>query len=361
MSQQQMHVVVVKDKGVAVVETAPVPQPRPNQVLVQVRVNGVNPTDWKHLYMFGREGAWLGSDFAGVVISKGAEAGSLLNEGDRVAGCLHGGWNPGQGCFADYVAVKPETLVKIPSNISDEEAASIGTPGYTALLGLFQPIFLGLPTPSATELPPVDGHVKVLVWSGASCVGQYAVQMARAAGVYVITTASEKNHEWLKSLGAAETYSYADANVPEKIAQAHPDLVAALDTYSENGSTEACARAMSKTQACKVVALLPVDERAVVAANSRVSVAFTMIYSALGEPISTPRFGTIDQARCNEDLQFLLNYANGDKGLLYAQLSSGVIKPNRISVQQGGLSGVLEGAEKLRKGLISAEKLVYPH
>lgn len=357
---QQMQAVVVKGKGAAAVETVPVPQPGPGQILVKVHANALNPTDWKHLDFFGIEGSTLGSDFVGTVIAKGPDAGKLVSEGDRVAGCVHGGWEKGTGAFAEYLVTYPAAVVSVPTKFKDEEAAGLGVAGFTSLFGLFQPKHLGLPMPSsATELPPVDDKRKVLVWSGATSVGQFVIQAARASGAYVIATASPNNHEYIKSLGAAETYSYADANVSEKIAQAHPDLVNAFDTFSEKGSTEACARAMSKTQDGKIVTILPSDPNSVAAANSRVKASFLLLYTVSGE--ETNMYGLkFSREYCQEDLAFMGKMGSADLGLFHALLSKNHVKPNRLSVQQGGFEGEIKGLDKLRLGQVSGEKLIFP-
>ncbi len=66
---------------------------------------------------------------------------------------------------------------------------------------------------------------ELLVWSGSTTVGQWAIQLGRVAGYKVITTASPKNHDLLKKLGATDMYDYKDETVPQKIAAKYPNLV----------------------------------------------------------------------------------------------------------------------------------------
>lgn len=103
---------------------------------------------------------------------------------------------------------------------------------------------------------------QVLVWAGSTSVGQWAVQLARAAGYHVITTASAKNHALLEKMGASEVYDYRDASVPEKISKEHPNLAAALDCISENGTQSLCVRSLG-TKGGKVVVLLKPEKEAV--------------------------------------------------------------------------------------------------
>lgn len=61
--------------------------------------------------------------------------------------------------------------------------------------------------------------------AGSTAVGQFAIQLGRLSGYRVITTASPKNHDFVKSLGADEAYDYKDESTPDKIREAHPKLV----------------------------------------------------------------------------------------------------------------------------------------
>jgi NADPH:quinone reductase-like Zn-dependent oxidoreductase len=100
----------------------------------------------------------------------------------------------------------------------------------------------------------------VLVYSGATSVGQYAVQLAALAGYRVVTTASPRNTELLKSLGAAAVVDYSDADVPAKIKEATGDGVAyALDTIAEESTQVACVKAFGAQGGKLVLTLFPAD------------------------------------------------------------------------------------------------------
>ncbi len=78
--------------------------------------------------------------------------------------------------------------------------------------GLFH--ILKLPLPS---LDPKPVEKKILIWGGSSSCGSTAIQLAVAAGLTVVTTASAKNHEYVKSLGASYAFDHKDPKVVEKI------------------------------------------------------------------------------------------------------------------------------------------------
>jgi NADPH:quinone reductase-like Zn-dependent oxidoreductase len=91
--------------------------------------------------------------------------------------------------------VQEATLIfRYPSTISPESAATIPLAAITAALGLFHEMEL--------PLPPSTNGVSILIWAGSTSVGQYAIQLAKAAGCFVITTASPALHSYLKELGA---------------------------------------------------------------------------------------------------------------------------------------------------------------
>ncbi|WFC99860.1 hypothetical protein MYAM1_002606 [Malassezia yamatoensis] len=354
---QQMQAWIVQGKGQAKLQSTETPKNDPKGVLVEVHNVGLNPTDWKHLDFFGNEGTTLGSDFAGVIVKKGEQCETELAVGDRVAGWVHGGYEIGLGAFAQYVKVFPEALVKLPDNVPDEIAAGLGIPSFTAFMGLYQPKHLGIPAPSPNQQKPspLDQSKKLLVWSGATSVGQFVIQFARASGFYVIATASLKNEAFLKGLGASEIIDYRDPSAAEKVAKAHPDLTHAFDTFSEKGSSEACARALSKTQPGKLVTILPFSPE-LRSVNPNVEATFYLLYTTEGKP--TNLFGVeCSQKDAEDDNKYLADFTRSQA--LTNWLQSGLVQPDRTEPQSGGLPSILKGLDMLRHNQVSGQKLTY--
>lgn len=196
-------------------ESVKLPALKEDQVLVQVKATSINPIDWKL-----REGYlqqmfdWefpiiLGWDVAGIISAVGENV-TDWQIGDRVFA------RPATtrfGTYADYAIVDTNLLAKIPANISFEAAAATPLAALTAYQGLFN-----------------HGHLqkgeKVLIHAGAGGVGTYAIQLAKAQGAEVFTTASKKNHELLYRLGADKVIDYHEEN----FAEAFSDLDLVLDT-----------------------------------------------------------------------------------------------------------------------------------
>lgn len=182
----------------------PNPVPTSHQVVVKVKATSINPIDWKL-----REGylqkmmPWqfpiiLGWDVAGVITEVGSEV-TDWKVGDEVFA------RPDTtrfGTYAEYTLVDDHLLARKPASISWEEAAAVPLAGLTAYQALF------------THGNLKKGE-KVLIHAGAGGVGIYAIQLAKQAGAYVITTASERNHELLTSLGADEVIDYRNTKFEE--------------------------------------------------------------------------------------------------------------------------------------------------
>lgn len=111
----------------------------------------------------------------------------------------------------------------------------------TAGVGLYGKEALALPYPSTN---PVRGGT-ILITGAASSVGCAAVQLARASGLDVIATASTRNHDMVKSLGATSVFDYNSPDAAKDIAAAIKagsdfagvfDAISSLDSFNQVGS-----------------------------------------------------------------------------------------------------------------------------
>ncbi|MDX2035462.1 MAG: NADPH:quinone reductase [Isosphaeraceae bacterium] len=182
----------------------PKPVPGPGQVLVAVGATSFNPID---LYLRSGIVAMpmafpyvVGCDVAGTVVELGPGA-SRFRVGDRVWGSNQGLLGR-PGATAEFAAIGEEWLYPTPANVTDVEAASIALVGITAHLGLYQ--FGRL---SAGETVYISG--------GSGGVGSIVIQMAKAAGARVATTAgSLERVEFCRRLGADLALNYKTDDVP---------------------------------------------------------------------------------------------------------------------------------------------------
>ena len=198
------------------VEPAPLPDPKPNQILIKNHAVAINPVDWAMQHMgqdrfpFLKFPCTLGCDAAGEVIAV-ESAVTRVKVGDRVLGLATGHGNKGEpAAFQEYTLLADNLFSPIPDSMSLEEASVIPLGLSTSASGMFEKDFLALPHPSVNPKPLGK---TLLVWSGASSVGCNAIQLGVAAGCDVITTCSPKNYELVKKLGASQAFDYSSDTV----------------------------------------------------------------------------------------------------------------------------------------------------
>ncbi|KWT60763.1 alcohol dehydrogenase [Streptomyces albus subsp. albus] len=201
----------------------PDPKVGPDSVLVRVKAAGVNPVDWKVLvgYLDPMMDVHFplipGWDVAGVVEAVGQDA-TEFDVGDEVVGYVRKD-EVQHGTFAELVAAPVRTLARKPAALDWQQAAGLPLAGLTALQALDR---VGL----------AKGET-VLVHAAAGGVGSFAVQIAVARGARVIGTASERNHDFLRSLGA-EPVTYGDG-LAGRVRELAPDGVDAAVDFVGNG------------------------------------------------------------------------------------------------------------------------------
>lgn len=184
----------------------PMPEPGPDEVLVEVRAAGVNPVDWKV-----REGlhraflplelpAVLGREVAGTVV-RSARGFAV---GDRVCGPTVGGC----GGYAEFALLPAERAARLPAGLSFTDAAVLPIAAGTAYDAL-----------EALDLRPGE---RLLILGIGGGVGTVAAQLAVMRGIEVAGTASPPKHVYVESLGAV---AYNHDQAPASRVDAVLDLV----------------------------------------------------------------------------------------------------------------------------------------
>src|SRR5258705_496066 len=196
--------------GQLVFDDVPAPAIARDEVLVKIMSTAVN-----HIDLVKASGTlrqilpidlpWIpGHEFSGIVEQVGSDVAAYA-PGDAVFGTSE------LGAYAEFLVVKPETIVRKPSNLSFEEAASVPVASETAWEGIF-----------------THGHLEkgqtILIHGGAGAVGAYAVQLASHAGATVIATASGDDEAYLNSVGASRVIDYREAQF-EKVLREKVDVV----------------------------------------------------------------------------------------------------------------------------------------
>lgn len=174
-------------------ELAAVPRvaPGPGEIEVAVNASSINFADV--LVAFGRYPSFegqlpeLGTDFAGVVTAVGPDI-TALRVGDRVGGLS------ANGCWANYLTCAATSAVKLPAELTDQQAAAVTTAYATAWYSLH-------------DLARIKAGDRILIHSATGGVGQAAMAIARAAGAEIFATAgSGERRDLLRTMGVKNVY-----------------------------------------------------------------------------------------------------------------------------------------------------------
>ncbi len=187
-------------------EEAPLPTVGPGEVLIRVHAAGVNPVDWKvrEGYLKGRVEhslpLILGWDLSGVVEAAGAGV-TRLKTGDEVYS------RPDiarDGAYAEYIVVREAEVALKPKTVDHIHAAAIPLAALTAWQSL-------------CDAAGLSAGQKVLVHAAAGGVGSFAIQLAKWRGAHVIGTASGRNQDFVRDLGADEPLDHQSARFEDVV------------------------------------------------------------------------------------------------------------------------------------------------
>ena len=177
----------------------PDPVAGPGEVVVDVRAASVNAADYKVRLGGGAySGASnlkfpyiLGRDFSGIVAALGPGV-TDFKVGDPVFGVMDAGI---EGCYAEKVKIAAAIIAKKPAKLDDAEAAAMALTSLTAIWAL-------------EDTARLKRGETILIQGGAGGVAGFAIQLAKHIGATVITTASARNHDYVRGLGADRIIDY---------------------------------------------------------------------------------------------------------------------------------------------------------
>lgn len=242
--------------GVDVLRVAevPVPEPGPDEVLVEVAAAGINPGE-----AYVREGRYAqrwpstfpsgqGSDLAGTVRALGPGVDAVA-VGDEVFG-----WTDLRASQAEYVVVPVRQVLAKPSELAWEQAGALHVVGATAWAAV-------------RAVDPRPGET-VVVSAAAGGVGVLTVQLARRAGATVVGVASEANHDWLRAHGVVPV-AHGDGLV-DRIRAAAPTVDAFIDLFGDGYVDVALALGVPPDRIDTIIDFAAVEEHGVKADGNAV-------------------------------------------------------------------------------------------
>jgi NADPH:quinone reductase-like Zn-dependent oxidoreductase len=209
-------------------DDVPIPAPGVSQVLVAVSAVGMNPFDCKIREGYAKNfmrlelPATMGVDFVGTVAALG-EGASRFKIGDRVMTL-----STSLGAYAEHIAVDESILARVPDALTDTNAATLPIPALTAWTAVH-------------EAGEPRAGMRVLIHGASGTTGAFAVQFAKAAGAYVIGTASAKNRDYVLSLGADEFIDYQTEKFEDRV----KDIDLVLDFVLLGGDMNTTGRSWS--------------------------------------------------------------------------------------------------------------------
>lgn len=177
----------------------PDPVAGPGEVVVDVYAASVNAADYKVRLGGGAySGASnlkfpyiLGRDFSGLVAALGPGV-TDFKIGDPVFGVMDAGI---EGCYAEKIKIAAAIIARKPDSLDHAEAAAMALTSLTAIWAL-------------EDTARLQRGETVLIQGGAGGVAGFAIQLAKYIGATVITTASARNHDYVRKLGADRVIDY---------------------------------------------------------------------------------------------------------------------------------------------------------
>jgi NADPH:quinone reductase-like Zn-dependent oxidoreductase len=226
-------------------------KPQGSQTLVKVAYSAINPADVRHYHM-GISDHIPGYDWVGNAVDVGPT--SPFKVGQSLFGLtLLGNKRPiTRGAHQDFLLAEAEWTWAVPSSMDSKQAAAFPAATMTSIDAIFNQFGFSLPD-AGIRGDDATGKA-ILIWGAGSAVGQAGVQLAKAAGFsLILATASPRNHNFLKQLGADHCFDYHDADIVQQIRDtlAGQKLHVAYDTV---GAGLGCFEGLSKEEEQRIQA-----------------------------------------------------------------------------------------------------------
>lgn len=356
---------LVGENNVPKVESISIPELKQGQVLIKSVAFAANPTDWKHLtFGLAHKDAIVGNDVSGYIEAVGPNT-EGFEKGDIVSTTIRGSVSKTQGAFGEYVVANAVSTLKYDkAQFNADEKLSVGE-HKSSNLNTFEAaasITLSLATIGVSfshhlQLKADESNKDkfILIWGGATASGTVAIQVAKKIyGLQVITTASKKNHEFLKSLGADYVFDYNSSDVIEQIKKTgNGKIQYGLDTVSNDQTFQSVYDATEGSSNVRLDSLLFLNEKNLKINQDRENVPLggTLVYVVDGEEHS---FG---DALIPSPKELVTSFTHFWTKLVPPHVKD--IKSNNLTVLKAGLESANEAFDLLKNDKISASKVVF--
>ncbi|KAK0302332.1 hypothetical protein LTR82_017902 [Friedmanniomyces endolithicus] len=336
---------------------SPIPSPAPWQVTIRVHVVAANPKDWKMSEWFEDRAINEGEDMAGTIYAIG-EGVVGFSVGDRVA-ALHDNTSP-HGAYAEYAIAWAYTTFHISSNISFEaqwwsrsqasnafkEASTVPLAATAAAWALYRDLALQAPWNPMPQLQKMP----LIINGGSTAVGAFAIKLAMLSNVHPIIAIAGSGAHYVRTLLDHESgdvcidYRHGVENTLQRVRTALAGLEARHAVEAVGDASGLALLQQLVAQDGTISLSLPVGESG---SNELQKKVRTLLMSSISvhETMAPPPPG-------GKAFGFIMSQFFG-----YA-LCSGMLKGHPYRVVPGGLGGVQQALEDLKKGMVSATKFV---
>ncbi|KAB8295734.1 hypothetical protein EYC80_008559 [Monilinia laxa] len=261
MTATQQQSLIVQETGKPVVEvTRLIPIPKEDEVVIKITSAGINPHDGKirDSGLFNQPlPNTLCNDVAGIIIAKGEKVFDMKLD-DHIFG--YAGFEIDSKGSQQYAILELGCFAKVPSNITDDQAATFPVNLFASALSFWSERLLGIPAPWKYDKSFDAPSQSVVILGGGSSCGKFAVQVAKITGIgKIIVVASSSNADELKSYGATHVIDRhgTDAEIKARVQDVVGDeLGYVYDPINEDHSLTISL--FSEKKRGKVATLLPV-------------------------------------------------------------------------------------------------------
>ncbi|KAK2594101.1 hypothetical protein QQS21_008204 [Conoideocrella luteorostrata] len=346
----QMAIVQDSDGKPTLIHNASVPGLDSGTLLVKTFAVALNPSDYKMGLAFTQPGAVMGGDFAGHIVAIDPKAQAMrpnLRVGDAVCGIVHGS-NPRDhesGSFAEFVRVLAHLVLRIPSDMSMVDAATLGCTLLTSCIALWDVLNITA-TPECVAKTPVP----VLVYGGSTACGTMAVQLLHLSGLEPIATCSPRNFDLVRSFGATAVYDYTVPDVGHTIKKdTNGRLRHALDCISDQQSTQCCYASLGRPAGhVASLEILQADWKS----RDVIKHDFVMCLEGMGKELALE--GEYKRPASSEKCKLAARMFP----IFQRLLDERILKTHPVEVVGHGLNSIIDGLGVLQSGLVSGKKLV---
>ena len=197
------------------IKEVPIPEVKPGWVLVKIKAFGLNHSEIL-LRQFEIENDYIqkpvipGIECVGVVVDK---SDTRFENGDKVIALMGGMGRSFNGSYAEYALLPEHHVFKVETDLSFQELAAIPETFFTAYGSIF-------------DCMQTKINETVLIKAGTSSLGLASIQLAKALGAKVLTTATnDKNIDLLTSIGANKVYIDKGDNLYNEVMEDFPEGV----------------------------------------------------------------------------------------------------------------------------------------